>query len=73
MSRLTDVAEVLIQYLYKVVDGLEIAEVVVLEVKTEAEIQTSISLVDNLEVMELVEQERRCLSSPYVCTSSLDT
>ena len=42
---LTDVAEELIQYLHKVVDGLKIAEVVVLEVKTEAEIQTSVSLV----------------------------
>ena len=70
---LTDVAEELIQYLHKVVDGLKIAEVVVLKVKTEAEVQTSISSVDNLEVTELVEQERRGLSSPYVCTSSLDT
>ena len=43
---LTDVAEELIQYLHKVVDGLKIAEVVVLEVKTEAEIQTSVSSVD---------------------------
>ena len=39
-------------------DGLEIAEVVVLEVQTEAEVQTSISSVDNLEVTELVEQKR---------------
>ena len=43
---LTDVAEELIQHLHKVVDGLKIAEVVVLEVQTEAEIQTSVSLVD---------------------------
>ena len=50
-------------------DGLEIAEIVVLEVQTEAEIQTSVSSIDNLEVTELVEQERRRrgLSSPYVC------
>ena len=36
--KLTDIAEELIQYLHKVVDGLEIAEVVVLEVQTEAEV-----------------------------------
>ena len=47
---LTDIAKELIQYLHKVVDGLEIAEVVVLEVQTEAEIQTSVSSVDSLEV-----------------------
>ena len=70
---LPDIAEELIQYLHKVVDGLEIAKAVVLEVQTEAEVQTSISSVDNLEVTVLVKQERRGLSSPYVCTSSLDT
>ena len=48
-------------------DDLKIAEVVVLEVQTEAEVQTSVSSVDSLEVTELVEQERRGLSSPYVC------
>ena len=54
---LINIAEELIQYLHKVVDGLKIAEVVVLEVQTKAEVQTSVSSVDNLEVTELVEQE----------------
>ena len=70
---LTNIVEELIQYLHKVVDGLEIAEVVVLKVQTEAEVQTSVFLGGNIEVTELVEQEGRGLSSPYVCTSSLDT
>ena len=69
--QLTNIAEELIQYLHKVVDALEIAEVVVL--KVQAEVQTSVFLGGNIEVTELVEQERRGLSSPYVCTSSLDT
>ena len=63
---LTDIAEELIQYLHKVVDNLEIAKVGVLKVQTEAEVQTSIVLGGNLEVTELVKQERRGLSSPYV-------
>ena len=54
-------------------DGLEIAKVGVLKVQTEAEVQTSVFLGGNLEVTELVKQERRGLSSLYVCTSSLDT
>ena len=66
--KLTVIAEELIG-----VDGLEITEVVVLEVQTEAEIQTSVSSVDSLAVTELVEQKRNGLSSLYVCTSSLDT
>ena len=50
---LTDVAEELIQDLHKVVDGLQVAEVVVLQVQTEAEVQPSVPSVDNLEVTEL--------------------
>ena len=53
--KLADITEELIQYFHKIVDSLEIAEVVVLEVQTEAEVQTSVSSVDNLEVTELVE------------------
>ena len=65
---LTDVAEELIQYLHKVVDGLKIAEDVVLEVKTEAEIQTSLSSVDQKlqNWWNRKEEERKGLSSPYV-------
>ena len=74
---LADVAEELIQYLHKVVDGLEIAKIVVLEVQTEAEVQTSVSLGGNLEATEKERisglRKEWGLSSPYVCTSSLDT
>ena len=39
-------------------DGLEITEVVVFKVQTEAEVQPSISTVDDLEVAELRKEER---------------
>jgi len=45
--------EVFIKDLNKVVDSLQIAEVVVVDIYTDAEVQTSISAVHNFEVAEL--------------------
>ena len=45
--------EVLVEHLDKVVDGLEVVEVVVADVDTDAEVEPGISAVDDLEVAEL--------------------
>ena len=42
-----------VSYLYKVVDSLEVCQVVISHVHTNAEVQTSITPVNDLEVPEL--------------------
>ena len=51
--KLAHVVEVLIENLYKVMDGLQVVEVVVVDVHTDAEVKPGVSPVDNLEVPEL--------------------
>ena len=52
--------EELIEYLYKVVNGLEVSQVVVVKVNTDAEVETSVATVDNLEVTKLYKLEFVC-------------
>ena len=49
----TDIVKVLVEDLNKVVNGLEIIEVIVIHVDTDAEVQSSVAPVDNLKVPEL--------------------
>lgn len=49
----THVVEILIQHLYKVVNSLEVCQVVISHVHTNTEVQTSITPVNDLEVPEL--------------------
>lgn len=53
-------------YLYKVVDGLKICQVVVFQVNTDAEKETSISAVHNLKISEL-----QNVAQNAVCTYTL--
>ena len=61
--------EELIEYLYKVVNGLEVSQVVVVKVNTDAEVETSVATVDNLEITKLYKIEfvsEECVCE-YVC------
>ena len=51
--QLADVVEVLVENLHKVMDGLQVVEVVVVDVNTDTEVEPGVSPVDNLEVPEL--------------------
>ena len=51
--KLAHVVEVLIENLYKVMDGLQVVEVVVVDVHTDTEVEAGVPPVDNLEVSEL--------------------
>jgi len=50
--------EVFVEHLHEVVNGLQIAQVVVVYVHADAEVQTRIASVDDLEVAEL--QRQKC-------------
>lgn len=52
-----------VSYLHEVVDSLEVCQVVIGHVHTNAEVQTSITPVNDLEVSELWEQHRQSLST----------
>jgi hypothetical protein len=45
--------EVLVQYFYKVVDGFQIAEVIVINIHANAEVETSVSPVHDFEIPKL--------------------
>lgn len=45
-----------VRYLYKVVDSLEVCQIVISHVHTNAEVKTSITPVDDLKVPELWKQ-----------------
>ena len=49
----TDIVKVLVEDLNKVVNSLEIIEVIVIHVDTDAEVQPCVAPVDNLKVSEL--------------------
>lgn len=51
--KLAHVVEVLVQHLDKVVYGLEVVQVVVAHVDTDAEVEAGVAAVDDLEVAEL--------------------
>jgi hypothetical protein len=51
--QLTNIVKILIKDLNKVVDGLQVVEIVVINIHTDAEVETSIAPVDNLEVSKL--------------------
>jgi len=52
---LADVVEILVEDLDEVVDGLQIRQVVVTHIHADAEVETSVAAVDDLEVAELDE------------------
>jgi len=47
--------EVFVQHLHEVVDGLQIAQIVVVHVHADAEVEARIASVDDLEIAELGE------------------
>ena len=49
----TNIVEVLIENLYKVVDGLQVVKVVVSDIHADTKVEASIAPVDNLEVSKL--------------------
>lgn len=51
--QLADVVEVLVENLHEVVNGFEIAQVVIVHVDTDAEVETSIATINNFEIAEL--------------------
>ena len=54
--------KVLIEYFNKIVDCFQIAQVVVVDVNTDAEVQASIPAVNDLEVTKL-ERAEQCLNA----------
>lgn len=61
-------------YLYKVVDSLEVRQVIISHVHTNTEVQTSITSVNDLEVPELWEQQKNPLKSLilHIMTTAAD-
>ena len=47
----------MITYLYKVVDGFQVEQVVITNINTEAEVEACVAAVHNLEVAELEGQQ----------------
>lgn len=55
---LTDIVEVLVEHLDEVVYRLQVGQVIVVHVDTDAEVQASVSSVDDLKVAKLCGQEK---------------
>ena len=62
--KLADVAEVVIQDLHKEVDGLQVCELIICDVYTEAEVQPSVPHVNDLVGLELHAQQNSATSLP---------
>ena len=57
--KFADIVEVLIEHLNKVVYGLQVAQVVVIDINTDAEVEPCIPSVDDLKVPELRDSQNR--------------
>lgn len=68
--QLADVVEVLVEHLHEVVDGLQVAEIVVVHVHADAEVQPCVAPVHDLEVTEL--EAEICLNERGIFGEYLD-
>jgi len=63
--QLADVVEIFVQHLHKVVDSLKVVKVIVADVHTNAEVEASVSAVDNFEVPEFDKVCVLCISHSH--------